>query len=113
LSAPEAVCPPDPPVFDEPWQAEAFALVVHLHAAGAFTWTEWAGVLSARIEAAERDGEPVDGDLYHRHWLAALEDMVTDRGLSSRDALAWRKEQWAAAYQRTPHGQPVTLDGPA
>lgn len=110
MNAPEAAGPLDPAVFNEPWQAEAFALVVHLHTAGAFTWTEWASALSARIEAAERRGEPVDGALYHQHWLAALEDLVTDRGLSTREALAGRKEQWAAAYRHTPHGQPVTLD---
>lgn len=31
--------------FAEPWQAQAFALVVHLHSKGAFTWREWASAL--------------------------------------------------------------------
>jgi len=104
-SDPLNVPDPDPPVFDEPWQAEAFALVVHLQRAGAFSWAEWTQALSRQIAAA---GDP-DGARYYEHWLAALEDLVTERGLAPRDALALRKARWAEAYRRTPHGQPVAL----
>jgi nitrile hydratase accessory protein len=93
-------------VFDEPWQAEAFALVLHLHGAGAFSWPEWAEALSRRITAA---GDADDGAAYYDHWLGALEDLVTARGMASLDALARRKAAWADAYRHTPHGQPVTL----
>jgi nitrile hydratase accessory protein len=93
-------------VFDEPWQAEAFALAVQLHAAGAFTWTEWASALAAQMAAA---GAGDDGTRYYEHWLAALEGLVTKRGLAGADALAQRKAAWADAYERTPHGQPVAL----
>lgn len=113
MTAPDANAPLDPPVFDEPWQAEAFALVVQLHAAGVFTWTEWAAALSARIKAAEARGEPVDGALYHQHWLAALEDLVAERGLAAPEALARRKAEWAEAYRHTPHGKPVVLGAAA
>lgn len=109
MIAPDAGPPLHPPVFDEPWQAEAFALVVHLHAAGAFTWSDWAAALSARIKSAEARGEPVDGVLYYQHWVAALEDLVAERGLAGPEALAQRKAQWAEAYRHTPHGRPVTL----
>jgi nitrile hydratase accessory protein len=97
--------PPDR-VFEQPWQAEAFALAVHLNAAGAFTWTEWANALSAEIAAA---GEGDDGARYYEHWLAALEGLVKSRGLAGADALAERKEAWAEAYRTTPHGKPVLL----
>jgi nitrile hydratase accessory protein len=97
---------PEPAAFDEPWQAEAFALAVHLHAAGAFTWPEWAAALSAEIAAA---GAADDGARYYEHWLAALERLVTERGLAEAPALAERKAAWAEAYRRTPHGQPVVL----
>ena len=30
------------PVFNSPWEAQAFAMTLSLHAAGAFTWREWA-----------------------------------------------------------------------
>ena len=42
------------PVFAEPWQAQAFALAVRLHAEGAFTWTEWAAALSQALAGDPR-----------------------------------------------------------
>ncbi len=101
--------PIDPRVFDEPWQAEAFALVVHLHDRGAFTWTEWADALTGEIKAADDRGESGGGDHYYHHWLAALERLALKRGLAEHEALAMRREAWADAYRHTPHGQPVVL----
>ena len=80
----------DGPVFAEPWQAQAFALAEELQS------------------AADR-GNPDDGSHYYEHWLAALERLVTSKGLADRAALASRKEEWADAYRHTPHGQPVVL----
>jgi nitrile hydratase accessory protein len=97
------------PVFAEPWQAQAFALAVQLHAAGAFTWSQWAETLAGELKAAEARGEPDDGSRYYEHWLAALETLVTGRGLLAPPALAERKDAWARAYERTPHGRPVEL----
>ena len=98
--------PAERPTFEEPWQAEAFALAVHLSAAGAFAWPDWAAALAAEIKAA---GEDDDGHRYYEHWLAALERLALERGLVAPDALAERTAAWAEAYRRTPHGQPVTL----
>ena len=41
------------PVFAEPWEAQAFALVVELHKQGAFSWIEWAETLSGVIKEDE------------------------------------------------------------
>ncbi len=92
------------PVFAEPWQAQAFALAVRLSAQGHFTWKEWAAVLSEELQR-----EPDDGTRYYEHWLAALERLVTSKGLTNTDALLERKEAWADAYRHTPHGKPVVL----
>jgi nitrile hydratase accessory protein len=97
------------PVFAEPWQAQAFALAVKLSEQGHFTWTEWADALGAELKAAADRGEPDDGSHYYHHWLAALERLVTAKGLTNRAALDTRKEAWVEAYRRTPHGQPVEL----
>ena len=94
------------PVFEEPWQAQAFALALQLHAQGAFTWKEWAAALSDRLKAAGPDDDPA---LYYEHWLGALEDLVTGHDLASSDALHARKHAWENAYARTPHGKPVEL----
>lgn len=97
------------PVFAEPWQAQAFALAVRLSAEGHFTWKEWAATLADELQAAADRGEPDDGSRYYEHWLAALERLVTAKGLADRAALVTRKHDWAAAYQNTPHGRPVEL----
>ena len=97
------------PVFAEPWQAQAFALAVKLSEEGHFTWKEWAATLAGELKAAADRGEPDDGSHYYEHWLAALERLVTERSLSSRDELQQRKDDWADAYRHTPHGTPVQL----
>ena len=97
------------PVFDYPWQAQAFALTVELHKAGRFSWPEWVEVFSEEIKASPaRPGESVN-DAYYRQWMAALETMVSSRNLLDRDGLAARKEEWKQAYLNTPHGQPILL----
>jgi nitrile hydratase accessory protein len=97
------------PVFAEPWQAQAFALAVKLSEQGHFTWKEWAAALAEELKAAANRGEPDDGSGYYQHWLAALERLVTAKGLSDSASLLARKEAWAEAYRHTPHGKPVEL----
>jgi len=97
------------PVFAEPGQAQAFALAVRLSDQGCFTWKEWSAALAAELKAAADRGEPDDGSRYYQHWLAALERLVTAKGLTDPGALLARKEAWAEAYRRTPHGKPVEL----
>jgi nitrile hydratase accessory protein len=96
-------------VFREPWEAQAFALAVALHERGVFTWSEWAATLGAEIERASTNGEDVDGSGYYRHWLAALEAIVTRRGVTTEGDLADRREAWDRAAHATPHGQPILL----
>jgi nitrile hydratase accessory protein len=96
------------PVFAEPWQAQAFALAVKLSEQGHFTWKEWAAALADELKATSR-GEPDDDSRYYHHWLAALEHLLAAKGLADPEALLARKEAWAEAYRRTPHGKPVEL----
>ena len=97
-------------MFAEPWQAQAFALAVKLSEAGHFTWKEWAATLADELKAAAERGEPDDGSDYYKHWVAALERLVTAKGLTDKDALRERKDAWADAYRHTPHGKPVALN---
>lgn len=111
MNAPEALALPglpkdvDGPVFAEPWQAQAFALAVRLHAQGAFTWPQWAAALSEALAGDPDD----DGSRYYHHWVAALETLATQRSLASASELAARKAAWEQAYRSTPHGAPVAL----
>lgn len=97
------------PVFREPWEAQAFALVVSLHRQGLFSWPEWAAALTAQINAAQAGGDADQGDTYYRHWLAALERIVASKGASSDDELASCRLAWERAAQRTRHGEPIEL----
>lgn len=99
------------PVFAEPWQAQAFALAVKLSEQGHFTWTEWAETLGAELKATAERGDPDDGSRYYEHWLAALERLVIEKGFTDREAMRERKQAWTEAYLRTPHGEPVELNG--
>jgi nitrile hydratase accessory protein len=97
------------PVFREPWEAQAFAMVVALNERGLFTWSEWAAALGAEIKRAQSAGDPDLGTTYYRHWLAALERLVAQKGVAGRDMLARYRDAWDRAADRTPHGQPIEL----
>ena len=90
--------PPQPmneegPVFKEPWEATAFALVLDLCEGDHFTWAEWVDCLSAEIRAAQNGGDADLGGTYYCHWLAALEKLAADKGLASAQALEQRKAE--------------------
>ena len=89
------------PVFNEPWEAQAFAMVVKLHERGCFTWGEWAEFLGAEIKSSEAP--------YYEHWLAALEKIVEAKGLMSQFERLNRVDAWDRAAHATPHGQPIAL----
>ncbi len=98
------------PVFREPWEAQAFALAVSLIQSGRIQWTDWAETLGDEIRRAEESGIPSDGSGYYQLWLNALERLADARGLASAGELSSLKQAWRNAYERTPHGQPVSID---
>lgn len=102
-------CGAEGPVFAEPWQAHAFAIVLSLHERGLFTWPEWADHLSRAIRAAQRAGDPDNGDTYYQHWLDALEALLIDKGVAAPLALTALRQAWRLAAETTPHGQPIEL----
>src|SRR4051795_221852 len=77
----------DGPVFREPWEAQAFALALSLHARGLFTWSEWAASLADENTRAQSNGAPDTGETYYRHWLANLERLVAAKGVASAETL--------------------------
>ena len=97
------------PVFNEPWEAKAFAMALRLHERGLFTWSEWAETLAHEIRTAQGSGDADAGDTYYQHWLRALETLVASKGAASVDELNRHRRAWAEAAERTPHGQPIEL----
>lgn len=95
--------------FEEPWQAQAFAITLALHRHGLFGWDEWAAALGAEIKAAQTQGDPDDGTTYYLHWLAAIERLVREKGITDDTTLARYRAAWHRAADRTPHGRPIEL----
>lgn len=99
----------DGPVFEEPWQAQAFALTLSLHQAGLFAWSEWAEQLSQTLAEARQAGDPDRGDTYYQHWLTALERIILKKNIISADQLHILRNLWDETARATPHGQPIVL----
>lgn len=99
----------DGPVFREPWEAQAFAMTLALYDHGVFTWPEWATALAVEIKRAQAAGDPDTGETYYAHWLAALERLVAEKGVTTTEALHRTRDAWDHACDRTPHGQPIEL----
>ena len=67
-------------------------------------------MLAEAARADQQAGVTDDGSRYYEHWLAALERLVTAKGLLDPGTLHLRREDWEHAYRTTPHGMPVTLE---
>jgi nitrile hydratase accessory protein len=106
---PSIPCDAEGPVFREPWEAQAFAMTLTLHERGLFTWPQWAATLSEEIKRAQAAGDPDTGETYYRHWLNALERLVTEKGVADAAMLARYQHAWDHAADRTPHGRPIEL----
>ena len=65
-------------VFAAPWEAKAFALVIHLHQQGSFEWKDWVKTLAGEIAA---DLTRTVETPYYQLWLNAVETLVAARGL--------------------------------
>ncbi len=95
------------PVFNAPWEARVFAMTLHAHEAGVFTWPEWAEALGAEL-AKDGDGTgPTSG--YYDHWLNAFEKLLNRKGIAGSGQLAELQAAWNRAARATPHGKPIEL----
>lgn len=73
------------PLFQAPWQARIFALIVDAVKAGRFPWTDFQSRLVAHIARAE-ESDPEMGDKlierrYFDAWLAAAEETLLALGV--------------------------------
>lgn len=100
--------------FFAPWQAKAFALVVHLNETGLFTWAEWVEFCAKRIKTAPplaHQASPQDhADDYYRAWLAALSDLLEVKGIAGSETVRDMARTWQRAAHATPHGTPIIYE---
>ncbi len=120
------------PVFSEPWQAHAFALVMSLYQDGHYNWAEWDDYLGYHIHASghfgdaspeESDGAGTgetetditganysrfiadcekDGARFYHLWLAAAEQLLDAKGLVPKAELEQRIAAFAKAEREGP-----------
>ena len=86
-SVPEMPGQSGEPVFNEPWEASAFAIAVSLNQAGAFEWTEWVDVLSKEIKKAEASESGSGEGKYYLTWFAALEKLLVSKKMLEASAI--------------------------
>jgi nitrile hydratase accessory protein len=85
----------DPPrkngelVFEAPWEGLGFGMVLAMYDAGRFSWEEF----RQRLIAAIAEAPP--GTAYYECWLAALERLLLDRGMLTREEIAARAREFA------------------
>jgi hypothetical protein len=81
------------PVFDQPWQGRAVALAIETVAALGLSWHDFRNRLIAAIGAdPHRD--------YYESWLVALDELVDEHRLASRQEIDGHR-MVAAAYRTT------------
>ena len=100
---------PQPSKFDEPWQAQLFALTVALNEAGHFAWPDWAAAFGATLKRRGAERAQDGGADYYAAWLETLEGFLDARGHAPTAEALKAKVAWEAAYLATPHGQPVKI----
>ena len=84
-------------------------MTLALRERGLFTAAEWSAALGEEIKRAQAAGDPDTGETYYRHWMAALERLIAEKGVTSRETLHRYRDAWDHAADRTPHGQPIEL----
>lgn len=95
--------------FDEPWQAKAFALAVHLSEQRLFTWPEWTQSFAATARENQAGPGSSEATAYWRNWIATLERIMTEKGFGGPEQLDRLTAAWRTAFETTPHGQAVEL----
>lgn len=86
--------------FDEPWQAQLFALTVALNEAGWLTWPDWTAAFG-RARAGEGD--------YFQDWMDTLQDLLAKSDVADPAMIDALTAAWQRAARATPHGQPIKL----
>ena len=79
-------------VFAAPWEGRAFGIAVALNEGGVYAWGDFQRRLADEIAAAPPD---TAASAYYERWLAAMERLLLDCGMVTREELDAR----TAAYE--------------
>lgn len=69
-------------IFEAPWEARAFGMVVRLCESGVYPWDDFKERLIQAISRWACKDPAVDSESgYYHHWLRAFEQLVKDHGI--------------------------------
>jgi nitrile hydratase accessory protein len=94
-------------VFNAPWESRVFGMAVALYEQGRYQrWDEFRERLIAEITAWERHHrEREDPWNYYERWLAALERLLVDKGLLSKEEIELRTAEFASGTRDEGHAR--------
>lgn len=98
------------PVFQNSWEAEAYAIGNLLVKEGLISCRQWMDLMASAIQRAQTAGDPDHGDTYYNHWCAALESFCFQMQWISQHDYQNLLSLWAEAIANTPHGVPLTIE---
>ena len=98
----------DEPMFDEPWQAQVSGTGDILVTAGVISSDAWATTLGAELRKGATSKVKDNAEDYYRAVLAALQALLYGAGVTSREEVDIREDEWRRSYLNTPHGKPVS-----
>jgi nitrile hydratase accessory protein len=101
------------PVFQDSWEAEAYAMGNILVKQGVVSCRKWMDLMTEAIRKAQLAGDPDAGDTYYLHWCDALETLCFQMGLISRESYQELLDLWAQAIANTPHGVALAIENAA
>lgn len=103
--------------FDHPWEIRAFSMTVALHETLGFPWTEFQQRLIAAIRQFEAEHTDLEQWSYYERWMAALEELVREKGWMSESELEHKTEEILALPANYMHQhavrEPVAVVGGA
>ena len=84
-------------VFTEPWEAQAFSLVIALHESGVFSWDEWSDALAQAIRGNLHPGGVEE--VVQRVSEAVAEDAGEDAGKETTERMEEKEDRPDSYYQ--------------
>jgi nitrile hydratase len=90
-------------IFQDPWEGEAFAMAVALCEQGLYPWSDFQAQLINAIAAAERKGLPPElSPTYYENWLTALESLLIEKQILTKEKTDTRATWLARAASSSP-----------
>ncbi len=94
-------------VFNAPWESRAFGIAVSLYKQGVYQdWGEFRSRLIAEIAAWECHNRDYPSEWnYYERWFAALERLLVEKGLLSKEEIDGRTAKFASGARDEVHSR--------